>query len=136
MMVRFYSDPDGPDQYGCRVSYEDEALYSDAGCLGIEACIVAATEGLGQDAVAAEVAYKGVISGTYALASLALAQIADHALQTSTAMKEVFKSAAPPCATAGWGLVPLSGLAIATTLAEQKNRLEILEIKVDSVDTF
>jgi len=97
MRVRFHIDPDGPDQYGYRVSYEDEALYSDAGCLGIEACIVAATEGLGQDAVAAEVAYKGVISGTYALASLALAQIADHALQISTAIKEVFKSGPTLC---------------------------------------
>ncbi|UUZ75760.1 hypothetical protein LP414_29745 [Polaromonas sp. P1(28)-13] len=48
---------------------------------------------MGQDAVAAEVAYQGVISGTYALASLALmsAQIADHALQTTTAIEEVLK---------------------------------------------
>jgi hypothetical protein len=37
------------------------------------------------------VAYKDVISGTYALASLALmsAQIADHALQTTLAIEEV-----------------------------------------------
>ena len=45
---------------------------------------------LGQDAIAAEVAYKGIISGTYALASLALAsaQIAQHALQTTEAIEE------------------------------------------------
>lgn len=91
MIVRFHIDPDGQDRYGYRVTYEGEALYADAGLHSIEACIVAATEGLGQDAVAAEVAYRGVISGTYALASLALAsaQIADHALQTSTAIEEV-----------------------------------------------
>lgn len=55
------------------MSYEGEAPYRDAGLPSIEACIISATQGLCQDAVAAEVAYKGVISGTYALASLALA---------------------------------------------------------------
>jgi len=91
MIVRFNIDPIAPDQYEYRVSHEGEYLYEDAGLDSIEACIVAATEGLGQDAVAAEVAYKGVISGTYALASLALgsAQIAQHAQQTTEAIEEV-----------------------------------------------
>jgi len=68
-----------------------EELFGDAGLGSIEECIVAATEGLGRDAVAAEVAYKAIISGTYALASLALMseQIADHALQTAVAIEEV-----------------------------------------------
>ena len=90
MIVRFHIDLMEQDQYEYRVSYEGEDLYSDAGLDSIEACIVAATEGLGQDAVAAEVAYKGIISGTYALASLALvsAQIAEHALQTTAAIEE------------------------------------------------
>ena len=54
---------------------------------------VAATEGLGQDAVAAEIAYRGIISGTYPLASLALvsAQIAQHAEQTAEAVEEVLR---------------------------------------------
>ncbi|MFZ2294121.1 MAG: hypothetical protein WB542_09115 [Polaromonas sp.] len=91
MIVRFHIDPIEQDLYEYRVSYEGEDLFGDAGLGSIEECIVAATEGLGQDAVAAEVAYKGIISGTYALASLALmtAQIADHALQTTTAIDEV-----------------------------------------------
>lgn len=91
MIVRFQIDLMEPDQYEYRVSHEGEDLYSDAGLHSIEACIVAATEGLGQDAIAAEVAYKGIVSGTYALASLALvsAQIAEHALQTTTAIEEV-----------------------------------------------
>ena len=57
----------------------------------MEECTVAATEGLGQGAVAAEVAYKTIISGTYPLASLALmsGQMADHALQTAHAIEEV-----------------------------------------------
>ena len=90
MIVRFNIDPMEQDQYEYRVSYEGEELYADAGLDGIEACIVAATEGLGQDAIAAEVAYKGIISGTYALASLALmsAQIAQHAAQTTEAIEE------------------------------------------------
>ena len=91
MIVRFHIDPVAGVRFEYRVSHEGEELYADDGLDSIEACIVAATEGLGQDAVAAEVAYKGVISGTYALASLALAsaQIADHALQTTTAIEEV-----------------------------------------------
>jgi hypothetical protein len=90
MIVRFHIDPLEEGEYEYRVTYEGEALYGDAGLNSIEECIVAATEGLGQDAIAAEVAYKGVISGTYALASLALvsAQIATHALQTTEAIEE------------------------------------------------
>jgi hypothetical protein len=93
MIVRFHIDPMEQDLYEYRVTYEGEDLYSDAGLDSIEACIVAATEGLGQDAIAAEVAYKGIISGTYALASLALvsAQIAEHALQTTAAIEEVLE---------------------------------------------
>lgn len=93
MIVRFHIDPVGPDEYEYRVSYEGEALYEDSGLDSIEACVIAATEGLGQDAVAAEVAYKGIISGTYALASLALVseQIAQHALQTTEAIEEVMR---------------------------------------------
>ena len=93
MIVRFHIDPIGPDSYEYRVTHEGEALYDDAGLDSIEACIIAATEGLGQDAVGAEIAYKGVISGTYALASLALVseQIARHALQTTDAIEEVLR---------------------------------------------
>ena len=96
MIVRFHIDPSDVMQQGeyeYRVTYEGEDLYGDAGLRSIEECIVAATEGLGQDAVAAEVAYKGIISGTYALASLALmsAQIAEHARQTTEAIEEVMR---------------------------------------------
>ncbi len=91
MIVRFSIDSFDQGQYEYRVSYEGEDLFGDVGLDSIEECIVAATEGLGQDAVAAEVAFRGIISGTYALASLALmsAQIAEHALQTTTAIEEV-----------------------------------------------
>ena len=91
MIVRFNIDPMEQELYEYSVSYEGEMLYADVGLASIEECIVAATEGLDRDAVAAEIAYKSVISGTYALASLALmsAQIADHALQTTAAIEEV-----------------------------------------------
>ena len=91
MIVRFHIDPMERNLYEYSVSHEGETLYADVGLASIEDCIVAATEGLDQDAVAAEIAYKGVISGTYALASLALmsAQIADHAVQTTLAIEEV-----------------------------------------------
>lgn len=91
MIVRFHIDPLDQESYEYRVSYEGEELFGDAGLSSIEECIIAATEGLGRDAVAAEVAYKAVISGTYPLASLALMseQIAQHALQTALAIEEV-----------------------------------------------
>ena len=91
MIVRFHIDPMDQSLYEYSVSYESETLYADVGLASIDDCIVAATEGLDQDVVAAEVAYKGIISGTYPLASLALMteQIADHALQTTLAIEEV-----------------------------------------------
>ena len=94
VIVRFNIDrfEDGLFEY--RVTHEGEDLFADAGLSGIEECVAAALDGLGRDAVAAEVAYKGIVSGTYALASLALvsAQIAEHALQTTTAIEEVSHS--------------------------------------------
>ena len=93
MIVRFNIDMTGEDQFDYRVSYEGEDLYGDEGLGSIEACIIAATEGLGSEPVAAEIAYKGVISGTYPLATLALAssQLAEHALNTTAAIEEVHK---------------------------------------------
>ena len=99
MIVRFHIDPSDVMQLGSydyRVSYEGEDLYQDYGLGSIEACIIAATEGLGSDAIAAEVAYKNIVSGTYALASLALmtAQIAEHASQTTEAIEEAMAGTA------------------------------------------
>lgn len=93
MIVRFHIEPVLGGGFEYRVTYEGEELFGDAGLNSVEQCIVAATEGLGRDAVAAEVAYKGIISGTYALASLALmsAQIAQHAQQTTEAIEEFVK---------------------------------------------
>ena len=91
MIVRFNIDLVGEDQFDYRVSYESEDLYGDEGLGSIEACIVAATEGLGTEPVGAEIAFKGVISGTYPLATLALAssQLAEHTMNTTAAIEEV-----------------------------------------------
>ncbi|MES2511294.1 MAG: hypothetical protein V4625_15295 [Pseudomonadota bacterium] len=93
MIVRFNIDPSGRGKHDYRVTHEGEELYGDAGLDGLEHCITAALEGLGSDAVAAEIAYKGILSGTYPLASLALmsAQIAEHAVQTTAAIEEVMR---------------------------------------------
>ena len=93
MIVRFNIDQVGEDQFDYRVSCEGEDLYGDEGLGSLEACIIAATEGLGTEPVGAEIAFKGVISGTYPLATLALAssQLAEHALNTTAAMEEVYK---------------------------------------------
>ena len=91
MIVRFNIDQVSEDQFDYRVSYDGEDLYGDEGLGSIEACIVAATEGLGGEPVGAEIAFKGVISGTYPLATLALAssQLAEHAMNTTAAIEEV-----------------------------------------------
>ena len=93
MIVRFSIDLTGQDSYDYRVTHEGEEIYGDVGLGSLDECITAALEGLGRDAVAAEVAYQGIISGTYPLASLALmsAQIAEHAVQTTAAIEEVLR---------------------------------------------
>ena len=91
MIVRFSIDPSDEGRFDYAVTHEGETLYADTGLDSVEDCITAATEGLGPEPVAAEIAYKAVISGTYPLASLALmtGQIAMHALQTTEAVEEV-----------------------------------------------
>ena len=93
MIVRFYIDQIQPGNFEYRVNHEGEDLFGDAGLASVEECLVAALEGLGSDALGAEVAYKNVVSGTYPLASLALmsAQIAEHALNTTAAIEELLR---------------------------------------------
>ncbi len=90
MIVRFSIHP-ASGAYDYQVSYEGEALFGDEGLQSVAHCIDAAVEGLGQGAVAAEVALGGIVSGTYPLASLALmtAQIAEHAINTTAAIQEL-----------------------------------------------
>ncbi len=93
MIVRFHIETSGDGDFAYRVTHEGELLYEDAGLGGIEACIDAATAGLGSEPVAAEIAYNGIVSGTYPLATLALAagQLAEHAMNTTAAIEEVLQ---------------------------------------------
>ena len=93
MIVRFHIDQFETGRFDYPVSHEGEDLYADAGLASIEECISAAVDGLGQDALGAEIAYKNVISGTYPLASLALmsAQIAQHAENSTAAIEELLR---------------------------------------------
>ncbi len=93
MIVRFHIDQFTRGEFEYRVTQEGETLYGDAGLASIEECVVAALEGLGSEALGAEVAYKNVVSGTYPLASLALmsAQIAEHAANTTAAIEELLR---------------------------------------------
>lgn len=93
MIVRFHIDQFAAGRFDYRVTHEGEDLYADAGLASIEECISAAIDGLGQDALGAEIAYKNVISGTYPLASLALmtAQIAQHAENSTAAIEELLR---------------------------------------------
>ncbi|MES2412776.1 MAG: hypothetical protein V4614_03175 [Pseudomonadota bacterium] len=93
MIVRFNIDSAGQSQFDYRVTHEGEEIYGDTGLASLEDCVNAALDGLGSDATAVEIAYRGIISGTYPLASLALMteQIALHALQTTAAVEEVLR---------------------------------------------
>ena len=93
MIVRFHIDQFETGRFDYRVSHEGEDLYADAGLARVEEWISAAVDGLGQDAMGAEIAYKNIISGTYPLASLALmsAQIAQHAENSTAAIEELLR---------------------------------------------
>ncbi len=85
MIVRIDIDRSA-DSFGYRVSYESEELYGDDGELGsIVECLVAAVEGMPPEAVAAELWYDGVCSGTYPLSVIGMSidQVAQHAANTT-----------------------------------------------------
>jgi hypothetical protein len=95
MIVRVHIDEFQRGAFDYRVSHEGLDLFGDAGLASLEACLQAAIDGLGADALAAEVAFKGVVSGTYPLDTLAVAgaQIAEHARNTTEAIEEVLRQA-------------------------------------------
>ena len=93
MIVRMHVDEFQPGEFDYRVSHEGLDLFADAGLASLPACLLAALDGLGQDALAAEVAFKGVVSGTYPLDSIAAmpVHIADHARHTTEAIEELLR---------------------------------------------
>ena len=84
MIVRIDIDKSA-DGFGYGVSFESEELYGDDGLASIVECLVAAVEGMPPEAVAAELWYDRVVSGTYPLSVIGMSidQVAQHALNTT-----------------------------------------------------
>jgi hypothetical protein len=90
MIVRIDIDPSA-GAFGYGVSYEAEELYGDDGLGSLVECLVAAVEGMPPDAVAAELWFDGIVSGTYPLAviGMSIEQVAEHAVNTTAAIDEL-----------------------------------------------
>jgi hypothetical protein len=90
MIVRIDIDGSDATHYDYTVRYEAEDLYADAGLASVVESLVGAVEGLPPEAIGVEVAYQGVVSGTYPLQVLAmnLDQVAAHAVNTTEAISE------------------------------------------------
>ena len=90
MIVRIDIDKSA-DGFGYGVSFESEELYGDDGLASIVECLVAAVEGMPPEAVATELWYEGVVSGTYPLVviGMSIEQVAEHALNTTAMIDEL-----------------------------------------------
>lgn len=90
VIVRIDIDMTDGELFEYRVSQEAEDLYADEGLDSIVECLVAAVEGMAPEVVAAEIAYRGIVSGTYPLAIIGMSidQVAEHAANTTAAIEE------------------------------------------------
>ena len=90
MIVRIDIEQTEPSVFAYRVSIEAETLYDDESLGTIDEALNAAIEGLAPDAVGIELAYGGVVSGTYPLHVVAtnLEQVIAHAINTTAAIYE------------------------------------------------
>lgn len=90
MIVRIDIDRSA-DSFGYRVSHESEEMYADEGLASIVECLVAAVEGMPPEAVAAELWYDRVVSGTYPLSviGMSIEQVAQHAANTTAMIDDV-----------------------------------------------
>jgi len=79
------------DSFGYGVSYESEELYGDDGLGSLVECLIAAVEGMPPEALAAELWFDGVVSGTYPLQVIGMSvdQVAQHAQNTTEAIDEL-----------------------------------------------
>lgn len=91
MIVRIEIEGGRAGFYEYRVVYDTEELYADAGLASVSDCLVGAVEGMAPHMVAAEVWYRGIVSGTYSLPTIAssLDAVAQHAVNTTAAIREV-----------------------------------------------
>jgi hypothetical protein len=90
MIVRIDIDQEA-DAFGYRVSYEAEELYADDGLESLVECLIAAVEGMPPEALAAELWFGGVVSGTYPLTVIGMNvdHVAQHAQNTTAMIDEL-----------------------------------------------
>ena len=90
MIVRIDIDPSA-DSFGYGVSFESEELYGDDGLPSLVECLIAAVEGMPPEALAAELWFDGVVSGTYPLSVIgtSLEQVAQHAVNTTAMIDDL-----------------------------------------------
>jgi hypothetical protein len=90
MIVRIDIDREA-DAFGYRVSYEAQEMYADDGLESLVECVIAAVEGMPPEALAAELWYDGVVSGTYPLTVIGMNvdQVALHAQNTTAMIDEL-----------------------------------------------
>jgi|EndMetStandDraft_4_1072995.scaffolds.fasta_scaffold180833_2 hypothetical protein len=90
MIVRIAIQHSPTEGYDYLVSTDGEPLYADAGLSTFLHALAAAIEGLGPEVKAAELAFQGIVSGTYPLRVLATrpAEVAQHAVNTTDAVAE------------------------------------------------
>lgn len=91
MIVRIEIDRYEADSFEYQVTDHGETLFGDAGLSSVVESIASAVEGLAPSVVGAEIWFRGIVSGTYPLAVIAMSvdQIAEHAVNTTTAIEEV-----------------------------------------------
>lgn len=90
MIVRIDIDQPEPAVFAYRVSHEAETLYDDESLGSFGEALVAAVEGLPPEVIGIELAYGGIVSGTYPLEVLAanVTQVGTHAINTTAAIYE------------------------------------------------
>ncbi|MET0383184.1 MAG: hypothetical protein ABW032_07150 [Burkholderiaceae bacterium] len=90
MIVRIVIDKSA-GAFAYAVTHEAQELYGDDGLPSVVECLVAAVEGMPPQALAAELWYDGVVSGTYPLAviGMSIGQVAGHAVHAAAMIDEV-----------------------------------------------
>ncbi len=90
MIVRIELHHDKHEGYSYDVIAEHQTLYNGSGSSSFVNGLAAAVEGLGSDVHAAEIAFQGIVSGTYPLATIATRpnEVAQHAVNTASAVYE------------------------------------------------
>lgn len=90
MIVRIDIHHGETESFSYGVTAEHQTLYDGSGISSIVNALAAAVEGLGSEVRAAEIAFQGIVSGTYPLRIIATRphEVAQHAVNTAHAVYE------------------------------------------------